>query len=457
MHEWLENKKVVAIIDTFFGDSGKGKIIDYLASLTSNNKPLFPYVYRPNGGPNTGHTIEVNNKKYIFHLIPSAALIKEIKCFIGKAVTFEPRTFFEELEIISKANPDVKIYIDQDTHVIMPWHTALDNLREITNSKTKIGTTGRGVGPCMETKCSRKGFVTVGMLNNEEELKIRINEAAIKLNPELKDLKERFNENKELLIQYKSFDHYLNTIKLPTGITLSKFFIDGEIDVDFTLREYKDYGKKLENLIVNVIPFLRSELNNNKRILVEGTQGVFLDMQHGTYPYVTAGLTTRAGLEHHAGIFFDLVINVVKAYGTRVGNGPFTTEILDLELSKKLRDSGNEYGSTTGRPRRVGWLDLDALKLAFELNMREDEIPLIALTKLDVLEGFEPQIISKEGSVIFDKLESINGIKSLEDLPKNSKTYVKYIEEQTNSKIVLIGNGASREQIITEYNKVIAY
>ena len=162
-------RQVVAVLDTFFGDSGKGKIVDFLASLTDKNKLVFPVVYRPNGGPNTGHTVRVRDKKYVFHLIPSAAVNPEVKCLIGRGVVFDPPTFFAELDTI-KEHSWGNIEVDRNAHVIMPWHIMLDNLREAVSGENKIGTTGKGVGPCMETKCARNGFVTIEMLNNNTDL-----------------------------------------------------------------------------------------------------------------------------------------------------------------------------------------------------------------------------------------------------------------------------------------------
>ncbi len=466
MRALLANKKSVAVLDTFFGDSGKGKIVDYLASMNDSGKPFFHMVYRPNGGPNTGHTINVENKKYVFHLIPSAALISGIDCFIGRAVAFEPRCFFQELSQVLDKNPDAKICIDYNTHIIMPWHIALDNLREVSNTG-KIGTTGKGVGPCMETKNSRKGFVTVEMLlPKNSKLFIDVVDNAIKkAEPELNFFTENFNGN---------VNEFLRSINLPLGMTLAYFFKDKKLDRDKIIEAYLEYGKKLEPMASDVLALIKNRLKSGERVLVEGTQGVFLDLDHGTYPFVTAGLTTRAGLEHAAGIYFDLCINVVKSYATRVGNGPFPTELAD-DLGNNLRDSGNEFGSTTGRPRRVGWLDAVALKYAVELNTRNDEKPLIALTKLDVLEGFSPMIcdeykitsnphpkFSKEFSITeienakighcfkFERIESIKGISSFNGLPQTALNYIKKIEDITSGEIVIVGNGPERESVIVK-------
>ncbi len=463
----LKDKNAVAVVDTFFGDSGKGKVTDWLASLKENNKPVFSCVYRPNGGPNTGHTINVNNKKHVFHLIPSAVLIPGIECFIGKAVAFEPGCFFAELKNVLVANPKAKVYVDSNAHVIMPWHIALDNLRETVHGKGKIGTTGKGVGPCMETRCARKGFVTVGMLNDHIMLKDRIEEAVRNLGPELDDLIKRFYSNTMLINMYNNVKGYLATIPLKLGGSLTDFFEDDKLNVDAIVETYMMFGSRLFSMTKDVVSILRSKLKEGNKILVEGTQGAFLDIEHGSYPYVTAGLTTRSGLEHDAGLPIDLCLNVVKAYGTRVGNGPFPTEILDEELANKLRDAGNEYGSTTGRPRRVGWLDAVALRHALDLNSRNGEKRLLVITKLDVLKDFEPVIcdeyiinnkLTKDcidmenarlGSCkMFKSIGNIISVNKFEDLNENARNYLEAIEIMCNAEVVLVGNGPGREDII---------
>ncbi len=464
MRGMLANKKIVAVLDTFFGDSGKGKIVDYLASLNDGGKLFFQMVYRPNGGPNTGHTINVDSKKYVFHLIPSASLIKNVDCFIGKSVAFEPRCFFQELNSVLEKNPGAKIFVDSETHVIMPWHIALDNLRE-SSGRGKIGTTGKGVGPCMETKNSRKGFIIVEMLlpKNKELLAEKIDEAIKKAEPELDFLIKNFDGN---------VNEVFRSINLPLGITIAYFFKNNKLDREKILECYLEYGKKLEPMAADVLSLIKNRLKSGERVLVEGTQGTFLDLNHGTYPFVTAGMTTRSGLEHASGLYFDLCINVVKAYATRVGNGPFPTELAD-DLGNSLRESGNEFGSTTGRPRRVGWLDCVALKHAIELNTRENEKPLIALTKLDVLEGFSPMICdeykitsnphpkflkdfsnlniksAKMGHCFkFEKIENVKSVGSFNELPQTALNYIKKIEELTEGEVFIIGNGPEREGII---------
>jgi len=275
-----------------------------------------------------------------------------------------------------------------------------------------------------------------------------------------------FNENKILISKYNDLNGYFATIKLPLGGTLAEFFKEDKINVDAVVSNCKMYGTSLFPMTKDVIALLRSKIKEGKRVLIEGTQGAFLDIEHGTYPYVTAGLTTRPGLEHDAGLNIDLCINVVKAYATRVGNGPFPTEILDDDFANKLRDAGNEYGSTTGRPRRVGWLDILALKHALELNSRKNEKKYLAVTKLDVLRGFNPIICEEyringksikecvmEGATmgqcrIFKTIEDIRNTTKFVGLPESARAYIAAIEEMAGAEVLVLGNGPGRDDLI---------
>ena len=473
----LEDKNVVAVIDAFFGDNGKGKVSDYLASLKIDGNNLFDYTYRPNGGTNTGHTVVINSVKYVFHLVPSASLVPNMTSFIGRSVLFEPKTYFSERKIVEANNPTSRIWIDSNAHVIMPWHILLDNLREVVDSERNIGTTGKGVGPCQETKASRKGFVRVETLLNKEELEYRVKESLRIRGPELYDLINRFNDNKILVEKYVNVETYISSIKLADESNLMEFFSENKINADIVVNKYLELGKKLESDVKeDSAAMLREQVrNNNKKVIVEGAQGVFLDEDDGTYPNSTAGRTTRSGLEAAAGLDFDLVYNVIKAYGTRVGSGPFITE-LHGDIADALRKAGNEYGATTGRPRRVGWLDAPALKYAFELNSRRNEEKLVVMNKLDVLAGFDPLIIIdyklpivdntfepiykyipsevdrlKIGRSIYNgTIESIKDAKNFKDLPINAANYVRTVEELTDCKIRMLGTGHGRDDIIFE-------
>ncbi len=468
IEDLLLNKKIVAVVDTFFGDSGKGKIVDYLASLKNNTKPWFSCVYRANGGPNTGHTVVVSGEKYVFHLIPSAALLEDINCYIGKVVKFEPITFFQELNIARKKNKNTIVYVDSDAQIIMPWHVALDNLTEALSGDKKIGTTGKGVGPSKETHDHRKGYFTVEMLVDKDNLAKHLKNVLEDINPKLYAELNRYNGS--IVDKFKD-------IKLADKSSLDLFFIDNKINFDRLMQVYSEYGNMLKyHVRKNILGKLDEKLEKGNKILVEGTQGFFLDIDHGTYPYVTAGLTTRSGLEHDSGLYFDLVFNVVKAYGTRVGRGPFPTELeeKDNELANMIRNKGNEYGSTTGRPRRIGWLDIVALKYALKRNNRTNEQRILALTKLDVLEGMEPFMVfgysycnglkfintnydpttvfmAKSGHKINEgEIEKIIGLKDYKNFGENARSYINRIEELTNSYVALIGTGPDREDIITK-------
>lgn len=464
----IKEAQVVAIVDTFFGDSGKGKIDDHFASLSDGDKYYFSTNYRPNGGPNTGHSVYVNGKKYVFHLVPSGVVNRGVSGVIGRAVSFDPRVFFNELDMLTRAGiSDPKIYVDYGSHVIMPYHILLDILREET-SDGKIGTTKRGVGPCIETRDSRYGFVTVDMLLDRNRLEENVTDAARRIQAELSDLMNKFRSDGNGLGNL--WDKYLTSFVGDVGERkLGDYFKQGVIDIRRIVDDYFALGSMLEIYIDDGVNLVRNRVKNGERILVEGTQGFFLDITHGDYPYVTAGLTTRAGLEHDAGIDFDSVVNVVKAYGTRVGSGHFVTEIEDEDLAERLRKAGNEYGATTGRPRRVGWLDGVALRYALEHNSRRGERKIIALTKLDVLSGFEPKIcseynidgrttrkyesrdIKRAKAVSFmelSEIESINEIERFDDLPINAKRYVDMVQEISGGEVLLIGNGQNREDLI---------
>lgn len=467
--EGISDNQVVAVLDIGWGDSGKGKISDYLASLEDGSgKRLFSAVYRPNGGPNTGHTVYHKGEKVVFHLIPSAALVPGLECIIGRMVSFDPVVFSSELENVKRFNPDPNIEIDGSAHVIMPWHIAVDRLREIVGSGS-IGTTGKGVGPCMETRCSRKGFVTVDMLADSKTLENMVEEAVLRFEPEIIDLMRR------LTVISEGYNdgalNYLATVNMGNDKTLKDFFRgDGRIDINAVLEFYTAHGTSLSKYILgDLLPTIRSTLEEGERILVEGTQGALLDISYGTYPYVTAGLVTRPGLEHDAGIPIDLGINVTKAYATRVGRGPFPTEILDSDLANRLREAGGEYGATTGRPRRVGWLDVVALDHALFLNHGAWGKRIVAVTKLDVLGGFKPRIyndykvdgsetdifcydeISRAtgGSYIeFDEIEDVRGLSRFSELPRNASAYIDAIESNARADVILIGTGQGRHSVI---------
>lgn len=469
--------QVVSVVDAFLGDSGKGRVIDDLPFiLPKEEAKQFLVFYRPGGGSNTGHTVFIGDKKYVFHMLPSGVLIPNSEGLIGRAALIDVPSIIKELEMISELNTHHNIKLDYGAHVTMPWHIVLDKLREEIYVKAKIGTTGKGIGPTIESRDKRMGFVTVEMLKDQETLKSRIESAIEVIEPELNELMAKYEA---LNLPKSGVIPFLESNKLADDTPLSTFFRNRQINQEAVLNTYLAYGKNLLGKVkINDTQGIAQEhVKKGNRILVEGTQGALLDPTHGTYPYVTVGLTTRAGLEHDAGIFFDLCISVVKAYATRVGNGPFPTEIKDEALASKLREAGKEYGASTGRPRRVGWLDGVALEYAMDLNYRKGEDRVIALTKLDVLEGFEslicrdykisegpsgsytkgltgryiPQEVYRAligASSRFNKIDSIKDVNRYDNLPEAAKFYIEAIEEISDAKVLFIGKGPARGQVI---------
>ncbi len=467
LEKLLLANQTVCVVDSFFGDSGKGRVIDDLPFLITEGRNGFKVFYRPGGGANTGHTVFIGDQKYVFHIIPSGALIKDSECLIGRGVLFDPFSFQKELDMIGGINLRNTIKIDYAAHVTMPWHIALDVLREDASGSKKVGTTGKGIGPTIESRDRRKGFITVQDLEhiNLGKLSSKIEEAVNVIEPELTELMAKchishFSEG--------GIQPFLGKVKLADGTSLLKFFDEGKINQEEVLKKY--YMDKLSFHIADTHEIAMQHVKKGNKILGEATQGALLDVIHGTYPYVTAASTTRSGLEHDAGIFFDLCVSVVKAYATRVGSGPFPTE-LNGEIATKLREAGKEYGASTGRPRRVGWLDGVALRHTMDLNYRKNEPRVIALTKLDVLEGFSPRLCTgyylpnkrdinyyntkdvhdaSMGTYIdFGEIENIKDVNKIRDMtPSNARRYLEEIERIADGEVMLIGKGAKRGDII---------
>jgi len=358
----------VAIIGTQWGDEGKGKIVDLLAEKAH-------IVVRFQGGNNAGHTLVVNGKKHIFHLIPSGILHEPTVCMIGNGVVIDPSVLIEEIQKLETNGIPVsgkKLIISLRAHVIMPYHKALDIARESRKGKSKIGTTGRGIGPCYEDKVARNGIRMEDLLDKNtllEKLKIIL-------------------EEKNFL-----FEHYYHQQPFsPEAIA----------------EEYSAYGQKLAPFIGDVSTRLDQAIKEGRHILFEGAQGTHLDIDHGTYPYVTSSNTISGNICCGSGISplaINQIIGVAKAYTTRVGGGPFPTELAD-ELGNWLRDRGGEYGSTTGRPRRCGWFDATMVRVAKRVN----GLTSLAITKLDVLTGLKTVMISNgykhNGHVMSDEMPS---------------------------------------------------
>lgn len=420
-----------AIIGTQWGDEGKGKIVDLLAEKAH-------IVVRFQGGNNAGHTLVVNGKKHIFHLIPSGILHEPTVCMIGNGVVIDPSVLIEEIQKLETNGIPVsgkKLIISLRAHVIMPYHKALDIARESRKGKSKIGTTGRGIGPCYEDKVARNGIRMEDLLDKNillEKLKIIL-------------------EEKNFL-----FEHYYHQQPFsPEAIA----------------EEYSAYGQKLAPFIGDVSTRLDQAIKEGRHILFEGAQGTHLDIDHGTYPYVTSSNTISGNICCGSGISplaINQIIGVAKAYTTRVGGGPFPTELAD-DLGNWLRDRGGEYGSTTGRPRRCGWFDATMVRVAKRVN----GLTSLAITKLDVLTGLKTVMISNgykhNGHVMSDEMpsqvkileeckpeyvelpgwdEDIRSARRYSDLPPKAKKYIETIEEMVGIPVSIISVGPGREETI---------
>lgn len=416
------------VVGTQWGDEGKGKIIDVLGHKAD-------YVVRFQGGNNAGHTVVVNGEKFILHLLPSGMLHGQGKCIIGPGVVIDPKVLLKELDTLEAKGAKIDhLFISDRAHLIMPYHIQLDILKEEKSGDNKIGTTKRGIGPCYADKFSRVGIRVTDFLDMEIFAK---------------KLKFNLEEKNELF---------------------SKIYNAPEMDFETIFNEYKGYAERLKHRVIDSVPEINSALDNNKFVLFEGAQAMMLDINYGTYPYVTSSSPTSGGVTVGTGISpkkIDRVIGVMKAYTTRVGEGPFITE-LNNELGEKIRKIGGEYGATTGRPRRCGWLDLVVGKYAVDINGLTD----VVITKIDVLSGLETIKIctgykingkvytsvpaSTEKLVyakpVYEELpgwtEDISNMKNYEELPENCKKYLKRIEEFLGCQITVVSVGPDRTQNI---------
>jgi len=404
--------KSIAILGAQWGDEGKGKIVDLLTEKSDA-------VIRFQGGHNAGHTLVVDNKTTVLHLIPSGILHNNVKCIIGNGVVLSLDALSEEIEILKKNNIDVndRLLMSDNCPLILPVHIALDKAREIKKGKSKIGTTGRGIGPAYEDKISRRG-IRLGDLSNDDILLEKLSE----------------------LLDYHNF--------------VLKNYYDSEIfDVHQMHEKLKYQYENYKNYIIDVPNFIEKLFNDGKKVVFEGAQGTLLDIDHGTYPFVTSSNTTVGGIFTGSGIppkQLDYILAIVKAYTTRVGSGPFMTELFD-DNGKILSERGHEYGATTGRERRCGWLDLVSLKRSITIN----GFTGICLTKIDVLDTFKEIKVCidyKDKKPIYKTYkgwnQSIAGINKYEDLPENAKNYVKGIEDFLSVPIDIISNGPGREENI---------
>ena len=417
---------VNVVLGAFYGDEGKGKIIDYLSKDAK-------YAVRFSGGNNAGHTIEVDGKKFAFHLIPSGILNKNVKAILGNGVVIDPKVLIEEINNLKANGYKVdNLYISDKAHVIFPYHIELDGLLEDIRGNNKIGTTKRGIGPAYCDKFERCGIRMEDFIskNFKELLKTNI-------------------ENKNVILKAFGYDTLVfNSI----------------------YKEYKDYAKILKPYVCDTVTMLHKALRDNENILCEGAQATLLDIDFGSYPFVTSSNPTVGGVSTGSGIgskYINEVYGVIKAYSSRVGEGPYVTELLDA-TGDRIRELGHEYGTTTKRPRRCGWLDIVALNYAIMLNGltgiainhvdtigKLDKIKLCVAyeykgkryeyfsTNMEFLKGSKPIYEEFDGN-----FGDISNCKTFDELPDNAKKYLNRIEELTNTKVKFIGTGAGREDII---------
>jgi adenylosuccinate synthase len=416
---------LTVIVGTQWGDEGKGKITDMLADKVD-------LVVRYQGGNNAGHTVVVGDQKFKLHLIPSGILYKRCVCVIGNGVVIDPEVLIEEIKGLRGRNIEVtekNFKVSSIANVILPFHKLIDSQQETKRHEEKIGTTGRGIGPTYTDKIARVGVRMQDLVKKDVlEKKIR-------------------------------------------KIVRMRNLITAEDDIIKCIDDYHGYGLTLQSYITDTSKFVNDAIDDGKKIILEGAQGMMLDVDHGTYPYVTSSNPISGGACAGAGVGptkIKNVIGITKAYVTRVGQGPFTTELIG-EAGDYLVEKGAEFGTTTGRKRRCGWLDLVVLRYAIRINGLTE----ICLTKLDVLDGLDTiKICTKyktksneyynsfpldldeyeEASPIYDELQGwnqdISGITKFNDLPENAKKYVNYIQEQVGVKITLISVGSKRDQTI---------
>ena len=419
-------QNVNVVLGAFYGDEGKGKIIDY---LSSNSK----YAVRFSGGNNAGHSIEVDGKKFAFHLLPSGILNKNIKAILSNGVVIDPKVLLEEIDNLKKNGYKVdNLYISEKAHVIMPYHIMMDSLLEDARGDNKIGTTKRGIGPAYCDKYERCGIRMEDFISDN-----------------FKDLLKINIKNKNII--FKAYGY-------------------PELDFDSVYNEYKEYAKKLKKYVTDTTTMLHTAIKNNENILCEGAQATLLDIDFGSYPFVTSSNPTIGGVLTGTGIgakYINEVIGVIKAYSSRVGEGPYVTEE-NNETGDMIRELGHEYGTTTKRPRRCGWLDILALNYAVMVNgltsiamNHLDTIGKLDKIKLCVAYKYQGKIVKdfrtnmdflKNSTPVYEEFPGnfgdISSCKTYDELPDNAKRYIERIEELTNTPIKFIGTGAGREDII---------
>ncbi|MBI5099879.1 MAG: adenylosuccinate synthase [Nitrospirae bacterium] len=436
----------IVVVGAQWGDEGKGKIVDL---LTESAKVVARY----QGGHNAGHTVMIKNEKFVLHVIPSGILHKGKTCIIGNGVVIDPKALIEEIEGLKNRKVTVgkNLFISGGAHVIMPYHTLLDCKHEEAKGSHKIGTTGRGIGPAYVDKMSRTGIRMIDLLDSKgfkDKLKANLNDV-------------------NFLIENK---YHINRLRL-----------------EKVYSEYMRYAEYLFPFITDTVVMINKFIDSGKNVLFEGAQGTLLDIDHGTYPYVTSSSASAGGVCTGLGVSpikIDGILGVTKAYTTRVGEGPFPTELKD-KLGEEIRLKGGEYGATTGRPRRCGWLDLVSLRHAIMIN----GFTGIALTKLDVLDEVDKLKVcvaytyedpykrcecSKKGiackftdmpqeAKVLEACKPVykeiagwktntQGVKRLKDLPKQARVYIDYLSEMLDVKIDMISTGQRRDEVVILQN-----
>ena len=420
--------KSVAVLGAQWGDEGKGKVVDLLTDRVK-------YVVRYQGGHNAGHTLIINGEKTVLRLIPSGILRQNVTCMIGNGVVLSPSALMQEMGELESKGVDVRnrLLISEACPLILPYHVAMDHAREAALGKKAIGTTGRGIGPAYEDKVARRGL-RVGDLFNMQV----------------------FAEKLKNVLDYYNFQ-------------LVHYYKVEAVDYDKTLAEIEAVADVIKSMVADVTTILHQARARGDNILIEGAQGTMLDIDHGTYPYVTSSNTTAGGVATGSGFGprnLDYVLGIIKAYCTRVGGGPFTTELFD-EVGMEIARKGNEFGAVTGRPRRCGWFDAVAVRRAIQLN----SISGFCMTKLDVLDGFKeikicvaykmpngeileyaPLAAEKWEGVepVYETLpgwsENTFGVTDFNQLPENARKYIKRIEEVTGVPIAILSTGPDRVQ-----------
>lgn len=421
----------LVVVGSQWGDEGKGKITDLLSEEAD-------IIVRYQGGCNAGHTVVIGDKQFVFHLIPSGILHPGKKCLIGSGVVVDPESLWQEMENLRKEGVEIdgRLFIDPKTHIVLPYHKTLDELKERKRGKDKLGTTKRGIGPAYIDKIARTGIRMVDLID-EKSL------------------------SKKLEINWKEKNEIFNKLY---GLKMSN---QEKINL---IKKYQEYGQLLKKYLMDVSLYLNQAINEDKKILFEGAQGTLLDVDHGTFPYVTSSHPIAGGACVGTGVGptkIDKVIGITKAYTTRVGRGPLPTE-MQGEMEEYIRQKGREFGATTGRPRRCGWFDAVVVNYAVRINGMDS----VALTKIDVLSDLNKIKIctsyKSDGKLIkefpasletlqkcipvYEEMKGwkkdISQVTNYEDLPPQLKAYIHRIEELIKTKMVILSVGPQRRQTI---------